>query len=159
MPSGQQGGAQGGVGGLNGGDRAGGDARPGSSRGSMPGANRGQLSPEDVRQFGREMRERRGDAEELRQSLAQQGLDARELDALIARMRALESPNAYSNPADAARLQNDVVEGLKAFEFALRRKIEGPETAQLRLGGSDEVPAGFRALVDQYYRSLAKGRK
>ena len=32
--------------------------------------------------------------------------------------------------------------------------------AEPRLEGADEVPAGFRALVEEYYRSLARsGRK
>jgi len=34
--------------------------------------------------------------------------------------------------------------------------VEGAEGERPRLGGSDEVPAGFRELVEEYYRSLAR---
>jgi hypothetical protein len=134
----------------------GGDARPGASRGSP---TSGGFSAEDARQFGREMQARRGDAEELRRLLAQQGIQTGDLESLIARMRALEGQRAYDDPEEAERLQAAVIEGLKAFEFALRRRVDGPQGDQLRLGGSDEVPAGFRALVDEYYKSLARVRR
>ena len=50
-----------------------------------------------------------------------------------------------------------MIEGFKAFEFALWRDVEQQTGAEPRLEGADEVPAGFRALVEEYYRSLAKG--
>ena len=43
----------------------------------------------------------------------------------------------------------------KKFEFALRRKSEGGDQP-LSLSGSDEVPAGFRQAIEEYYRALAK---
>jgi hypothetical protein len=57
------------------------------------------------------------------------------------------------------RLQASVVEGFKAFEFALRRDIEGAGRGRPVLGGSDDVPPGFRPLVEEYYKSLSKGAK
>jgi len=112
----------------------------------------------EAERHAREMAERRADAEALRRTLARQGLATRELEALIARMRALESQRVYDDPEEAARLQAAVADGLKAFEFALRRRVEGDRGEPLRLGTSDEVPAAFRALVEEYYRSLARGR-
>jgi hypothetical protein len=50
-----------------------------------------------------------------------------------------------------------VSEGLRRFEFDLRRKVEG-EATDVRLTGSDDVPAEFKGLVEEYYRSLAKAR-
>jgi hypothetical protein len=120
------------------------------------GMGTGRFSPEDARQFGREAQQRRADAEELRRSLSRQGIETNDLDELIARMRALEGQRVYNDAEEAERLQQSVVEGLKAFEFALRRRIEGPAADQLRLGGSDDVPPRFRALVEEYYRSLAR---
>lgn len=141
--------------GMPGSQLSGGDSRPGAGQ---RGPN-GRFSAEDARQFGREAQARRGEAEELRRALAQQGIETGDLDGLIARMRQLESQRVYDDPEEAERLQASVVEGLKAFEFALRRRVEGPAGEQLRLGGSDEVPAGFRALVEEYYRSLARVRR
>jgi hypothetical protein len=168
-PPGSQGGGQGGAargalaqgggpGGGQPGGEAGGQARPGAGGGAAAGAaGAGALSPDDVRQFAREMAERRADAEALRRGLAQQGVPTADLEALIGRMRALERARAYDDPEEAARLQAAVADGLKAFEFALRRRVEGAGGERVRLGAGDQVPPGFRALVEEYYRSLARG--
>jgi hypothetical protein len=103
------------------------------------------------------MAARRADAEALRRGLARQGTATGDLDALIGRMRALERERVYDDPEEAARLQAAVADGLKAFEFALRRRVEGAAGDQVRLGAGDQVPAGFRAMVEEYYRSLARG--
>ena len=143
-----------------------GQSRPGVAAGGRGGGRQGgqgvgtgRLSPEEARQFGREMESRRAEAEELRRALARQGYDAGELDALIRQMRELESQRTYNDPEEAERLQAAVADGLKAFEFALRRRIEGERPDQLRIGGSDDVPEGFRKLVEEYYRSLGRGRE
>ena len=103
------------------------------------------------------MAERRADAEELRRSVAQQGMSTKELQELIGRMRALEDARVYDDPEEAARLQAAVADGLKAFEFALRRRLEGVSPDQVRVGSGAEVPAEYRALVEEYYRALARG--
>jgi hypothetical protein len=123
----------------------------------MPGG-RGEIGPGEARQLAREYRERREAAEALGRELAREGIDAEQLRELIAAMRQLESARAFEDPDEVARLQAAVVEGAKAFEFALRRQAardggEGP-----RLGGSAEVPAGYRELVEEYFRSLSRGR-
>ena len=127
--------------------------------GSM-GGGRGSYSQQDVRQYTREFRERRAEAERLRRQLGAAGADTRELDRAIGRMRDLESDRIYDDPAEVARLHAAVIQGLKAYEFALRRQLEGGEKERLHLGGSEDVPAGFRQLVEEYYRSLStSGRK
>ena len=50
-----------------------------------------------------------------------------------------------------------MAEGLKRFEYALRRKV-GDEADRALVSGSEEVPAEFKALVEEYYRSLSKGQ-
>jgi len=126
---------------------------------AVGGGGSGGFSPDDVRQFGREVERRRAEAEELRRALVRQGYATGDLDSLIARMRTLEQQRAYANAGEAERLQASVVDGLKAFEFALRRRIEGDQEDPPRLGGSDDVPAEFRALVEEYYRSLARTKQ
>jgi hypothetical protein len=49
-----------------------------------------------------------------------------------------------------------VLEGLKRFEFGLRRKVEDSQGDQPALTASDEVPRGFRDMVSEYYRSLGR---
>ena len=45
---------------------------------------------------------------------------------------------------------------MKRFEFGLRRKVEDAQGDQPALDAADEVPRGFRDLVDEYYRSLSR---
>ncbi|HWV56688.1 MAG TPA: hypothetical protein VNZ57_04385 [Longimicrobiales bacterium] len=61
---------------------------------------------------------------------------------------------------DALRqLQRDVINGLKEFEFALRREIEGTSAERLYLAGSNDVPEEYRQLVEEYYRTLSSQRR
>jgi hypothetical protein len=61
----------------------------------------------------------------------------------------------YQNVQELARMQAYVAETLKRFEFGLRRQVKADAGASA-LTGSDEVPEEFKALVEQYYKSLAK---
>ena len=78
-----------------------------------------------------------------------------QLDEVISKLRELEDDRAYQDVGELARLQAFVAEGLKRFEFGLRRKVEG-EASAAALSGTDDVPTEFKALVEQYYRSLAR---
>jgi len=75
---------------------------------------------------------------------------------LISRLRALESEKAFQNPGDLAKLRSSVIDGFKEFEFSLRREFGDADGDRPTLGGSDEVPAGYRELVNEYFRSLAR---
>jgi hypothetical protein len=112
--------------------------------------------PGDARQFRSEFGERRGEAERLREELAQEGLDTDELDAIIARLRQLERERPYGDPRGLAELQAQIIQDLKEFEYALRRELGGGDSRRLLLTGSDEVPPGYRELVEEYYKSLAE---
>jgi hypothetical protein len=73
-------------------------------------------------------------------------------------LRQLQDPRVYQNVAELARLQSVVSEGLKRFEFGLRRKVEGDQNA-LALSGADESPEAYKKANEQYFRSLSKGGK
>ncbi len=133
------------------------DQNPTSGRGQ--GANVGggrNLTPEQIRQFSREYRERRADAEALRRELSREGVDVSQLDRMIAQLRALESARVYSDAEELQRLQSAVVEDFKGFEFALRRAMEGDLTDRPLLGGTSAVPAEYRKMVEEYYKALAR---
>ena len=119
----------------------------------------GGFGPEDVRQFRREFRERRGELETLRQRMRQEGIDVEALSQVLARLRELDRRRTFDDPAEIARLQAAAIEGLKEFEYALRREVQGPEADRLLLSGSDEVPDGFREMVEEYYRALSNNRR
>jgi hypothetical protein len=156
---GQQGGSQqqgqgGQMGGSSQSDQQGPGGRlGGNSRGGVP---NGPLSDDDIRQFSREFREQRQSAEALKRELQQMGVDPSDLNRMIEQMRQLENGKNYDDPVSLERLQQSLIDGLKAFEFALRRQVEGADKGRPVLGGSGDVPAGFRQMVDEYYRSLSK---
>ncbi|MDQ3997864.1 MAG: hypothetical protein M3303_12710 [Gemmatimonadota bacterium] len=114
------------------------------------------MSTEEIRQYQRELRERIAEAEALRRDLRAQGRDVAQLDRLLGQLRGLGG--AVGGGADAreiAGLRASVVEGFKAYEFALRRELEGGDKERLLLGRSGDVPAGFKQMVEEYYKSLA----
>jgi hypothetical protein len=154
---GQNGGQRGGLG-----DRADAGGFGGADRGGWRGDatwggwwEGGRLTAEDIRQLRGEARQYANDAQQLRGLLRGEKIDPRELDEIIKNLQQLQDERVYQNVQELARLQAFVAEGLKRFEFGLRRQVKGDAGASA-LTGSDEVPEEFRALVEQYYKSLAK---
>jgi len=117
-----------------------------------------RLGAEDERQFRREIQERQAEAEQIRRALQQEGIDTAPLDETIRRLRELHRAN-LEDLAAVERLQSQIVDGLKEFEYALRRQLQGDERERLFLSGSDDVPAEYRKLVEEYYRALSGKRQ
>jgi molybdenum-dependent DNA-binding transcriptional regulator ModE len=118
----------------------------------------GGFTPGDARQFRRELRQRVGEADALRRELRTDGVDVSDLENIIARLRALDDRLAYGDPRALAQLRTEVIQGLKEFEYGLRRELLGDESQRLILGGSEEVPDGYRELVEEYYKALSERR-
>jgi hypothetical protein len=172
---GQDGGGQQGRQGREGGSQQGqgerGQSRAGEASGGGPdpagssnfgirgGGRPGRLSADDVRQLRRELRERLGEAQELGRDLNRAGRQGSELDPIVRKMRALDADKNWGDPLGMAELTAAVVEDLKLLEYALRREAEGGERRKLYLNGSEELPPGWRALVEEYYKALARSQK
>ena len=116
------------------------------------------LRPEEVRQFAREFAQRLEQARRVRHQLREAGRPVEELEAVLDAMARLDETEAYRNREQVAELQEEILRQLKMLEFGLRREVEGGDAAVGGLRGSDEVPEAYRALVEEYYRALAKGR-
>lgn len=159
---GQQGGQQPGgqATGASGSEEAGTASGAGGMRRSelAPGGGPGFISPEDARQFRRELRERAQDAQDLQRELQKSGLPAQEAEAITRRLRGLDNDRSFGDPLGLAKLAADVVEDLKMLEYGLRRAAEG-DKPKLYLSGSEELPPGYKALVEEYYRALARKQK
>jgi len=141
-----------------GGEPTGGLQRGPSRMGGASGdaRNTGQrFTAEQARQFRRELAERANDVQALRQALQQAGVNAQDLDEVVRRLRQLDSENAFGDPLGVQELTTAALEKLKKFEFDLRKKLDQSSNA-LFLNGNEEIPANFRNLVEEYYRSLAK---
>jgi hypothetical protein len=116
------------------------------------------MADEQARQLRAEARERLAEAEALRRELNRDGRDTAPLGEVVRGLRELQGEGARASPEQLARIQAEVAETMKAYEFALRRALLGDSREKLFLSGSDEVPEGFRSLVEEYYRRLA-GRR
>ena len=71
-------------------------------------------------------------------------------------MEELGDPETYGDLPQIALLQEQIRENLRRLEFTLRREIEGETPGRAALTGSDEVPEGFRKLVEEYFKNLAR---
>jgi hypothetical protein len=86
-------------------------------------------------------------------------VDVADLDRLIRDLRALDRGQIPANPKGLAELQASLIEGFRRFEFGLRRELGAAGEDRLTLSGSDEAPAQYRKLIEEYYRALARERK
>jgi hypothetical protein len=123
------------------------------------GATRGDPRPftaEEIRQFSREFGQRLRDARELQERLRETGRELPELEEAIEAFQVLEDPDSYGDLPQIERLQAEVRENLKRLEFILRREVEEEDTARAALTGTEDVPSGFREMVDEYFRNLAR---
>ena len=115
----------------------------------------GVFTAEDLRQVDRELDQRRADLENLRNDLRRERMDTGDLDRLLRQMGDLNLLGLNRDPRALERLRNEIVEGLRQFEYRLWRELRGGETERVYLGNSDQVPPGYRELVDEYFRKLA----
>ena len=145
-----QGGQQGGQGGPDGQDQGGGGG------GDYANNRGGRLTQGEIRQFRSEARQRVQEAIELQRILEEEDLNQQQLGEVIGALRELDRENVYLNLAELNRLQSQIVEGVRQLEFGLRRELEGEGQDRVFVSGSDEVPTGFRRLVEEYYRALSR---
>jgi hypothetical protein len=113
----------------------------------------------DSRQFQREFRQRAEDARGIGAQLSEGGGTPADLREIERKLRRLERAQTWGDPKGVEALLAQTLEDLKMFEYALRRELQGADPEKLRLSGSDEVPEGWRSLVEEYYRSLARGER
>lgn len=128
----------------------------GDSRGAQQLGGGNRLGADDSRQFGREFRMRREAAESLRRELGGQNMDVTDLDRAIADLRRLESGRPFNDPQGLEQLQQAVIEGLKSWEFRLWRALAQNGQNTPAMGAPAAAPPEYRALVEEYYRSLAR---
>jgi len=95
------------------------------------------------------------EAQQVRNDLQKQHVDVAELDASIRKLQVLEQGD-YEKKATAEGGLDEVLENLKHAEFSLRRTMEKDAALQPVLGGNPDVPADYKPLVADYYKSLAE---
>jgi uncharacterized protein DUF4175 len=128
----------------------------GLAAGGMPGGR-----PDESRQLQREMRERIREGEAIGRELGEgrsPGIPraGADLSGALRDLHRLDDPRLYGEPRGLAQLVAQVVQGLKSAEFAMRREMEGPDREKVFLSGTQDLPPGWQALVEEYYRSLSR---
>jgi hypothetical protein len=68
--------------------------------------------------------------------LGQDGVDVGEIDNLLAYLRSLDDRRVYGDLDEIERLRSEVIQGLKEFEYVLRRQVDGPQDERLFLSVS-----------------------
>lgn len=140
----------------------GGGMRGSAVQGGVPGGGGGtpgmNLSAEEVRQLRRELRERSGDAEALRRALEEGGVSSQDARSLVQRLESLASGRNFKDPRGIAELTAQIADDVKMLEYVLRREIEGTKP-RLQLSGSDDLPPGYKSLVEEYYRALSRSKE
>ena len=136
-------------------------SRQGSESASSGEAGRGAAdgAGERSRQLRREFRQRAEDARGIGTQLAGGGGAPGDLREIERKLRRLERAETWGSLHGVETLVAQTLEDLKMFEYSLNRELQGTDSEKLRLSGSDDVPDGWRSLVEEYYRSLARSEK
>jgi hypothetical protein len=120
--------------------------------------NGARLSEEDQRQLRNEARQLGDEARQLLGRSDGVPINPRDIQETLDAIRRLQDERVYQDVAELARLQSVAAEGLKRFEFGLRRKVEGDQNA-MALSGADESPEAYKKMNAEYFRSLSKDGK
>ena len=125
-----------------------------------PRGGRGGLNPDAIRQYRSEARQRLEDARELQQRLRQggvaQGNLEEQMEGVLEGLDRLTDEGLYQDPEELARLQSALADSAKRLELQLRIRLAGEQGVRLFQGGDGAVPAEYRELVEEYYRSLSR---
>ena len=156
--AGQAGQSQGGSGGQTAAAATATASAAGTTTAGWGNARPGNFADDDVRQFRGEARRYGQDLDGAAAGAARPRASTRATSTRsCAGSRRSTTTASIATSQELARLQAAVSDGLRRFEFGLRRQLEG-ESRDVLLSGSDDVPAEFKSLVEEYYRSLARQR-
>jgi len=70
----------------------------------------------------------------------------------------MSNARSLEDPRTAADLRSKTVEGLKNFEFGLRRSLGEGEANRVLLERSGDVPPAYKQNVEEYYRAIGRGK-
>ena len=98
------------------------------------------------------------DARDLGRMLQQAGgtqRDQQVLNEVANALQGMSKEGAYHDPLGMQQLMSTTLDKLRKFDLDLRKRLD-TSNDQLFLSGSEDVPAGFKSLVDEYSKALSK---
>jgi hypothetical protein len=106
-------------------------------------------------QFGDLQREAAG----LRGLLSDDQDFARMAQDLVRAMQNLDAGRYQRDPQQLENLRSELTDRWKDLELRLRRELQMEEPDAVRLATQERVPEKYRAIVEEYYRSISKSKK
>ena len=145
-------------GGQRGGSSAGNGGGTFGGRAQLPGgANSTQMSAEEAKELDQRLQELTRQASGLRSLVSDdQGLGKLAED-LASAMRNLDARKFTGNSRDLDRIAAGLIDQWKELELRLNRRLQGDKSDPVRLANQERVPDKYRAILEEYYRSLSKG--
>jgi len=117
------------------------------------------LTAEEQRAMNQQYAELRQEAAGLRELVGQQADLGRLVDELVRSMNNLDWQRFQGNPALMEQMRNELTDRWKDLELRLRRELQMEEPESMRLANQERVPERFRAILEEYYRSLSKSKR
>jgi len=74
-------------------------------------------------------------------------------------MRNLDPSRFVGNPEQLDRLRADLIERWKELELRLSRQLQLDRPDAVRTASQERVSEKYRALVEEYYRSLSRTKR
>lgn len=113
---------------------------------------------EDERQLNRELQQRLTDAQELRPLLDRNSTQMQNLERVIDSLRRVGDYTNDSSPEQIARLKS-AIDYMRKLELDLARDLDRLNQKDKYFFAEDnEAPGNYQKLVEEYYKSLAKGK-
>ena len=94
--------------------------------------------------------------DDLGQRLNELGVASGEIDPVLDKIRELTRQQGDTDPAATSVLHEQALRALMELEFRLRMQSSDPESPELLVSGSTELPDAYRSMVADYYRSLSQ---
>ena len=112
----------------------------------------------DVRQLAREWEERLRDIQEIRDQLGRNNDLTGDLNRIMEAVRRRMDGRYNGDPAEIEALRREVIDPFRSIELELSRELQvliGKEN--IRSAADEEIPAGYKKLVEEYYKKLSDG--
>jgi hypothetical protein len=114
-----------------------------------------------VRQWRNTARELANDAGEFRRTMQSAGMTGKDLtsvDEVVKALRALDTDKTTSDPLGMQALMATALDKMKKLEYDLRKRAD-TANEQLYISGSEDIPKAWEAIINEYYRTIGKGKK
>ena len=111
------------------------------------------MTPEQARQLGQEFQGLTQQAGGMRSLLSDEPELGKLAQELVNAMQKMDGGKSGRKIDDLAA---SLIDRWKELELRLSRRLDGDKNDPVRLSGQERVPEKYRAILEEYYRSLSK---